>query len=473
MTLLDRLPARGDLLVAGTGMVLTLGATLAVQRNGAEETFALMLGTAAFAAFVAGFAFMPWVFVPVAIGYFAMLPTLETFVFPSGFGGTKDLITLAAATAALGLGLRRRNIRLDLGTTVPIGLVVGLYLVNIGGGLTGETGHGVAWFHGVRLFAEPLILFVYGSSARNPHKTLRWSIFALLAACLVNVFFGLVQQGLGVGGLLDAGYTYGEEVRVISGHVRSFGTVGEPFSYAGLLLLGLAATLLWYHRSTLLVLAVAVLGIGLLISYVRTAALIALALIALAAARLGHSSYAIIIMLAAVAGAATAFAISSERKATRSVQVNSTTYLTLNGRTNIWKSTLNSPADWIFGRGVGATGTASQRATRGLTSSSSTQAKGGTIVDSSYFTVIADIGVVGVGLLIAFFVRLFEKARAAARRGERSGWLAMGLLTVTTLDALTRESFTGFPTAYIALLMIGVAWAAWTEPPEAFASTRR
>jgi len=80
------------------------------------------------------------------------------------------------------------------------------------------------------------------------------------------------------------------------------------------------------------------------------------------------------------------------------------------------------------------------------------------------------VGVVGVALLAAFFVRVFERARAAARRGERSGWLAMGLLTVTTLDALTRESFTGFPTAYVALLLIGVAWAAWTESPDVFAS---
>jgi hypothetical protein len=149
------------------------------------------------------------------------------------------------------------------------------------------------------------------------------------------------------------------------------------------------------------------------------------------------------------------------------VQVNPTTYLTLNGRTNIWKSTLNSPADWTFGRGVGATGTASQRATRGVADASSSAAKGGSIVDSSYFAVIADVGVIGLAVLFAFFVRVFEKARAAARRGERGGWLAMGLLAVTVLDALTRESFTGFPTAYVAMLMIGVAWAAWTEPPPA------
>jgi O-antigen ligase len=168
-----------------------------------------------------------------------------------------------------------------------------------------------------------------------------------------------------------------------------------------------------------------------------------------------------------VAGVAVVFAVASGRTATRSVQVSPTTYLTLNGRTNIWKSTLNSPADWVFGRGVGATGTASQRATRGLTSSSPVKAKGGSVVDSSYFAVIADVGIVGLALLIALFARIFLKARAAAARGERSGWLAMGLLAVTLLDAMTRESFTAFPTAYLALLLVGVAWAAWSEEPAA------
>jgi O-antigen ligase len=463
VTVLGRLPARGELATAGTGIFLTFLATLMVQREGAELAFALMLGSAVFVAFVAGFAFVPHVFVPLALAYFALLSPLETFVFPSGFGGTKDLITFAAVVAAVGLVLRRRTIRLDAGVLLLLGLVFGLYFVNIGGALTGETGHGAPWFHGIRLFAEPLCLFVFGASVRNPHKTLRWSVVALVAVAVVNAAVGLFQQAVGVERLLSAGYDYGSEVRQFSGHLRSFGTVGEPFSYAGLLLLALAALLLWYRRSAVVTLAVAVLAVGLYISYVRTAAFIAVALLALAAARRGHGRYALLLMLAAVAGAAIVFASASQRTATRSVQLNPTTYLTLNGRTNIWTSTLNSSADWMFGRGVGATGTASQRATRGLTSSTAETRGGGSVVDSSYFAVIADVGVLGLAILIAFFARIIEKARAAAREGGRSGWLALGLLTATLLDALTRESFTGFPTAYMALLVIGVAWATWIE----------
>jgi hypothetical protein len=470
MSLLARLPGRSDVLVAASGLLFTLLGVLTVAQNGAAPTFALLLGLMLFGAFVAGFALTPHVFVPLAIVYLASLSALEVF---SGaeLGASKDLITVAAVIATVGLLIRRGSTRLDLGTLLLLGLILGLYIVNLGGALSGETGHGSPWFHGVRLFAEPLCLFIFGTSVRNPHKTLVWSVWALIGVCIANALYGLLQQALGLGGLFSLGYQYGVEVRQISGHIRSFGTVAEPFSYAGLLLLGICALLLWARASARVTLAVALVGVGLLVSYVRTAALIALAILGLAAARRGHGRYAIPLTLAAAAAAAAVFAGASQENATRSVQLNSTTYLTLNGRTNIWKYTLNSPADWLVGRGVGATGTASQRATRALASRSVGRAKGGSVVDSSYFVVIADIGLLGLGLLLAFFGRILVKARAAVRRGERSGWLAIGLLTVTILDALTRESFTGFPTAYISMLLIGVAWATWVEkPPESVAA---
>jgi O-antigen ligase len=461
-----RLPARGDLLAAGAGVFLTFGAMLAVQRNGAGATLVLMFGAGAFATFIAGFAFAPHIFVSLAVAYFAFLPAIERFL-PTGLGGTKDVVTLAAGCATVGLLLRRRTLRLGTPDVLLLGLLLGLYVVNIGGALTGETGHGVAWFHGVRLFMEPLILFVFGTSVRFPHRTLRWVVATLTVVCVANALFGLLQQALGTNGLLNIGYTYGAEVREISGHVRSFGTMAEPFSYAAFLLLGAAALLVWYRRNPLVVLALAIVAVGLVASYVRTAALIAAALLAIAATQRGYGRFALPLLLAAVAAAGILFASASRETATRSVQVNPTTYLTLNGRTNIWTSTLNSSADWMFGRGVGAAGTASQRATRGLSSRAPNRVKGGSIVDSSYFAVIADIGIVGLGLFLAFFARVFQQARLAAKRKRASGWLALALLTVTLLDAVTRESFTGFPTAYVSLLVIGVAWATWHEEPEA------
>jgi hypothetical protein len=466
MTLLDRVAlGRGDLLAAAFGLALSALLVAGVQREGTQRAFLAMFGTAVFVAVVVGFMRRPHILVAATIVYFSLLPTLKVFVTPV-LGGTKDLIDIAALTAAVGIYLERRRAstpaQLEVGLLIPIVLLLVLYVLNLGGSVTGDTGHGLAWFHGVRLFAEPLCLFIVGAVLANPRRTLRWGTWALLAGCVVSAFYGIVQQSLGVHRLVSLGYTYGEEVRQLSTHLRSFGTAEEPFAYAGLLLLGLAALLLWSRWKAATWLMFAVIMLGLLFSYVRTAAVIGAALFALALARRGHARYAAILMLGATAAAIAAFVLASEKTQTRTVPLNSTTYLTLNGRTNIWASTLRSPADWVFGRGVGATGTASRRATVALAGSASTkQPTGGSVVDSSYFAVIADVGILGLGIAAVFFARLLASAAVAARRGSRAAWLAGGLLTVTLLDALTRESFTGFPTAYVAMLLVGVCYAVW------------
>jgi hypothetical protein len=479
MTLLDRLAlGRSDLVTAASGLVLTVVLVAGVEHEGTKRSFLVMFGLAAFAAAVAGFMRRPHVMVALTVVYFAVLPTMKVFVTPL-LGATKDLLSLSALTAAVLIYLERRRTGhgqiVEPALLVPIVLILGLYVVNLGGALTGDTGHGIAWFHGVRLFAEPLCLFVVGATLPDSGRTLRWGIRALLAACAVSAFYGILQQAVGFHRLVTLGYTYGQEVRTFSGgHLRSFGTLDEPFAYAGLLLLGFAVLLTWSRwRRTLIWLLFGLLSFGLLVSFVRTAALIAAALLALALARRGHGRYAVILMLGAVAAAVAAFVLASEKTATRTVPINSTTYLTLNGRTNIWASTLNSPADWIFGKGVGATGTASRRATLALSGSSTTKATGGTVVDSSYFAVIADVGIAGLALLATFFVGTFVSAVGAARRGSGAAWLGIGLLIVTLLDALTRESFTGFPTAYLAMLLLGLSYAVWRNedrsPDERFA----
>jgi hypothetical protein len=466
MTLLDRVAlGRSDLLTAASGLLLTAVLVAGVEHEGTKRSFLVMFGLAAFAAAVAGFMRRPHVLVALTVAYFSVLPTLKVFVTPL-LGGTKDLLSLAALTAAGLLFLQHRHVAhegvIEPGLLLPIVLILGLYVVNLGGALTGDTGHGIAWFHGVRLFGEPLCLFIVGATLPDSVRTLRWGIRALLGACALSAFYGILQQAVGFHRLLTLGYTYGQEVRTFSGgHLRSFGTLDEPFAYAGLLLLGLAVLLTWTRWKPPIWLVFGLLGLGILVSYVRTAAIIAAALLAVALAMRGHGRYAVILMLSAIAVAVAAFVLASEKTATRTVPLNSSTYLTLNGRTNIWASTLHSPADWIFGRGVGATGTASRRATLSLSGSSTTKPTGGTVVDSSYFAVIADVGIAGLGLLVFFFVRTFSSAVGAARGGSRAAWLGIGLLTVTLLDALTRESFTGFPTAYVAMLLLGLTYAVW------------
>jgi O-antigen ligase len=461
---------RFDVAAAGLGALGTMLAVLFVERMGTPLGLGVLVGVTAFAAIVLAYVAVPHVAVALTIPFFAALPALKVFVHPL-IGATKDLVVVAAVAAAGVVFFRRRAARQpwipDRFALVIIGLLSALYLANVGGYLSGETGYGAAWFHGVRLFAEPLALLLVGLSLRYPQRTLRWAGISLVATAVGIAVVGLVQQALGIAGLLELGYDYGQEVRQAYGRLRSFGTLPEPFSYAGFLLFGLSALLLWTRKNPLAYAAAPILVVGVTVSFVRTAALVAIALLGLALAQRGHLRFAFLLVLAAVSAAATLFALGSQQTSTRLVQVSPNQYLTLNGRTQLWQEALGTGrANWIFGRGVGATGTASQRAQETLTGAESGDASSGGIVDSAYLASVADVGVIGLGLLLALLLRLVVLAWRAATRGERSGWLALGLLTVILLDALTRESLSGFPTAYIGMLVVGLAVATWRRADE-------
>jgi hypothetical protein len=58
---------------------------------------------------------------------------------------------------------------------------------------------------------------------------------------------------------------------------------------------------------------------------------------------------------------------------------------------------------------------------------------------------------------------LFGRIVVLARRAgadSTDGWIAVGLLLVMAIDALSHESFTAFPTAYIGMLLVGLALSA-------------
>jgi O-antigen ligase len=84
-------------------------------------------------------------------------------------------------------------------------------------------------------------------------------------------------------------------------------------------------------------------------------------------------------------------------------------------------------------------------------------------VDSGYLATVADVGIVGFAVLLMLLGRLWLLGSRAARSGSDAGWLAIGALMVLMLDALTRASFTGFPTAFLAFLFVGVALGAASE----------
>lgn len=458
---------RTDLTTAAGGLVGTALVVLFVERVGTSLGLSLLLGLTLLAALVAAYVAAPHVAVAVTIPIFVVVPALKTFVHPVT-GAMKDLIVLAAVAAAGVVFLQRRAARKatlpDRPVLVLVACLLLLYAANAGGQISGETGYGPAWFHGVRLVGEPLALLMVGLTLREPRRTLRWGAMSLIWTSVAVALIGLGQQALGVERLLELGYTYGEEVRQAFGQLRSFGTLAEPFAYASFLLFGLAALLLWRRRGFLVTLAVPLVGLGLAVSFVRTAAFAAAALAALALAKRGNLRFATPLLLAAVAAGIALFVSSSQERSTRVVQVSANQYLTLNGRTEIWEEELGtSPGSWLIGRGVGATGTASQRAGTSLTGTRLDERDEGEVVDSAYLAVVADVGLLGLAVMLALLYRLGVLAWRGAARGEGPGWFALGMLAVMLLDALTRESFNAFPTAYVGMLLVGLALAASAE----------
>jgi O-antigen ligase len=470
-TRLPRAGALGDLsgaAFAWGGGAATVALTYLVAQQGLSLQTSAIFGLVLFGGVIAGFVFVPWLIVPAIIPIFVVLPTLDFFVNPL-LGGLKDLVSLAAIAAAVTLVVQRRAarrpIRLDTPTAVLFGLIVTLYLVNIGGNLTGESGYDAPWYQGVRLFCQPLSLLLVGMVLREPRRTFRAASLSLLATAVAVAVVGLAQQAIGVDGLLALGYEYGEQVRQIDRRLRSFGTFSEPFAYTSFLLVGLSILLVWQRRVPFPYLLVPLVVAGLAVSYVRTAAVIAAAIVGLALARRGQRILATLLLTGAMVAGLAALIVAAGAAQTRTVAASPTSYLTLNGRTSLWQSQLgDSPDRWIFGRGVGATGTAAKRAAQSLVGKQQLNSqRASTVVDSGYLALVADIGAIGLALLLALFGRLLARGRALARSGDARGWAAIGILVVLLLDALSRESFTGFPTAYLGMLLVGLALAATPE----------
>jgi O-antigen ligase len=197
------------------------------------------------------------------------------------------------------------------------------------------------------------------------------------------------------------------------------------------------------------------------VSYVRTAALIVVALAGLWLARRGFTSSAVLAMVAAIAAMGSVLVLGAGGTQAQTYQSGTST-LTLNGRTSAWKAALGPAKAWPFGRGVGKVGTAAYRVKYALVAGPNVRPPT-RAVDSGYLATIADVGLLGLAVLLALFGRLVALARAGIRRGYKESWFAVAMLVVLMLDAATRSSFTGFPTAFLCLLLVGIALAASAE----------
>ena len=452
--------AAGFAVRRGEGAGFALGACLTVLAAYAavESGAALLLGpplvVIVFCSLVGAFVARPHVVVACTIPLFASIPTLK-FVAPP-IGAAKDVITAAAVAALVVVWIRRGGWSADGWATGLVAALLGLYVMNLGGGFAAEN-FGLAWFHGVRLVCEPLMLLLAGFGLDDPRRTLRWAIRSLVATAAGVACVGLAQQVLGAERLVAIGFDYNQQVRTIGDRLRSFGTLDEPFSYAAFLLFGMAALLFGLRRSWVAYAAGAVIAAGLAASLARTAAVVSIALIGVWLAKHGSIPVAILLGVASAIASA-ALLVSSGGTESQTVVAGSSTYLTINGRTEAWKLALGEPVEWPFGRGVGQVGTAAERARLTVSGSrKEDEDERSGAVDSGYFATVADVGLVGLAVLLGLLWRLGMLTRAAVARGHAAGWLAAATLTVLLIDALTRASFTAFPTAYLGFLLTGLA----------------
>jgi hypothetical protein len=453
---------RLDVSLLAGGAALTLAFAFLTAGPVGTLPFMAFAGLVAFAATAVAFATVPHVAIAATIPIFATLPTVKTLFLPEA-GGVKDAIVLAAACGAFVVALANMRAGRGSGVDRRIGIavlaVLALYVVNLGGGLSSSAYDG-GWAHAVRLTAEPLLLLCVGL-VLGSRRTLRWAVASLIVTGVGVALYGLWQQYVGQWYLVGVGYSFDDEVRALNGRLRSFGTLDEPFAYAGFLLFPLAAVMFLAPRRAPIVVAGAVVAAGIAVSYVRSALVIVVALGALWALRRGHVIQAVFVLGATVAAAVGLLVASTGATQTRTVEAQPSLYLTVNGRTDVWRVALKEPSTWPFGQGAGEVGAAAARAARD--GERSDRPVSSSAVDSAYFATIADIGLVGLVVRLALFGTLVAMAWGAAKAGLTGGWFALSLLTILALDALTRDSFTGFPTAFLGLLLVGLALAAARE----------
>jgi O-antigen ligase len=277
-----------------------------------------------------------------------------------------------------------------------------------------------------------------------------------------------VQQQIGLYGLVNMGYGYDQQVRLTaSGSFRSFGTFDDPFNYAAFLAIVLTAVVLARRRPGLTAILVPLLVAGIAASFVRTSLAFLPVLLVLALLQRRRTVSLVAVLAAMLAAVVLFLAISPPDPPSRVGTGRADVFITLNGRTAGWAKILDTPRAAIAGRGVGDLGTGKARADAGLRAAPRNQPSQQTRaahqrynIDSSYFALAADVGVVGLLLVLAVFARILVLGVRIAGRGRPEGWVVIGLVLEMAVDSLTRTSLTSFPVGFIGLFVLGVALAA-------------
>lgn len=417
----------------------------------------------------------PELLAPLVVVGFALQPEVK-FNYTSQAGPAKDAI-IVIGVLALGVGLVRRHegiARADRTLLALLALFAAAYVLNPAGG------HGPGWASMARLVLEAFALLLAGYLSTDAGATWRWAAWSAVGVGVLESVIGIHQQLLGVKVLVEQhGYAYGQQVRTTSsGQLRSFGTLDDPFNYAAITVLGLVCALHLVRRPLLRLPLAALLAVGVLVSYDRTAFVLVAAVVVLDIGRRHPSSARALTAALVVAGIALLVSRSPEPAPTTTSPDAATTdngfVLSLNGRTSTWLRVIRGPDDILFGRGAGEIGAGAGRAGQhGVVQPARyvpgvappvDRNVGLTSLDSTYFETLADIGLVGVLLLLALGARVRALLRAGVKGPDSAAVAGIALLAVIAVDGVTRTSLVAFPFGFVALFLLGAALGAAAAP---------
>lgn len=414
-----------------------------------------------------------WLIPLLVVVGFALQPALK-FYLSDGFGPTKDVAVVVAIAALPASFLRRRwglqvsaarQPSVDIPLVAAVLAFIALYTINPAGD------HGTEWADGARLVIESFALALVGYLGPTPQRTWRWGVIAVLVMAALESVVGIAQQFIGVNRLVNNfGYLYGEQVRqVAGGALRSFGTLDDPFNYAALVLLGFIVAIHVRLPRMLKPPLVALLGIGVLVSFDRTDIVLMTLAVAMwmGRRRLSVAAIGVVVVTALVAAA---YVGTSEIQPATGNTGAASTLLSLNGRLGAWGTVLADPANLLGGAGVGVTGAGAARSqvngvvatghSRSGVAPNPLPSNALSTLDSTYLATVSDVGVVGLMLLLFMAGRMIHLAWRACRVGSSAGWVALGVIALLLLDATTRSSLTAFPFGYIGLYVFGASLAA-------------
>jgi hypothetical protein len=222
----------------------------------------------------------------------------------------------------------------------------------------------------------------------------------------ITAVVGILQQLVGPERLVALGYEYNVTIRTAGGFLRSFSTFNQSFPFALflmlVLLIGLPIALTDPRRlrNRLFLLALPVYGLGLLTTIVRAAWLgLGVGLLYLGVRRFRTLLLPLPLALVALLFLPTslgAAALSSSSSAER---------------VSLWESNVATVLAHPLGVGVGASGSASEKAAElGGVDASIYQP------DNYYYKTLYELGLLGLWMLVLLLISAFLSTRAAAAR---------------------------------------------------------